>query len=76
MEFAGALKGQRANRGVFITTSKFTDDARDYVSKIDSRVILIDGDQLAELMIDFHIGVSPFKTYEIKKLDSDYFSEE
>lgn len=76
MEFIGALKGQKANSGVFITTSKFTNDAIDYVSKIDSRVILIDGDQLADLMIDFHVGVSPFTTYEIQKLDSDYFSEE
>lgn len=76
MEFVGALKGQKANKGVFITTSKFTNDAIDYVSKVDSKVVLIDGDQLAELMIDFHIGVSPFITYEIQRLDSDYFSEE
>jgi len=76
MEFVGALKGQKANRGVFITTSKFTNDAIDYVSKVDSRVVLIGGDQLAELMIDFHIGVSPSITYEIPRLDSDYFSEE
>lgn len=76
MEFVGALKGQRANRGVFIATSRFTNDAIDYASKVDSKVVLIDGDQLAELMIDFHIGVSPFVTYEIQRLDSDYFSEE
>lgn len=76
MEFVGALKGQKASRGVFITTSKFTNDAIDYVSKVDSRVVLIDGDQLAELMIDFHIGVSVSKTYEIQRLDSDYFSDE
>lgn len=76
MEFVGALKGQKANKGVFITTSKFTNDAIDYISKVDSKVVLIDGDQLAELMIDFHIGVSPLTTYEIQKLDSDYFIEE
>lgn len=76
MEFVGALKGQKANKGVFITASRFTEDAIDYVSKVDSKVVLIDGDQLAELMIDFHIGVSPFITYEIQRLDSDYFSEE
>jgi len=76
MEFVGALRGQKANKGVFITTSKFTNDAIDYVSKVDSRVVLIDGEQLAELMIDFHIGVSPFMTYEIQKLDSDYFSDD
>ncbi|GAI73208.1 unnamed protein product, partial [marine sediment metagenome] len=52
MEFVGALKGQKANKGVFITTSKFTNDAIDYVSKVDSNVVLIDGDQLAEFMID------------------------
>jgi restriction system protein len=76
MEFVGALKGQKANKGVFITTSKFSNDALDYVSKIDSKVVLIDGEQLAEFMIDFHIGVSPVATYEIQRLDSDYFAEE
>ena len=76
MEFVGALRGQKANKGVFITTSKFTNDAMDYVSKVDSKVVLIDGEQLAELMIDFNIGVSPVMTYEIQRLDSDYFSEE
>ena len=76
MEFVGALKGQKANKGVFITTSKFTNDAIDYVSKVDSKVVLIDGEQLADFMIDFHIGVSPVATYEIQRLDSDYFVEE
>ena len=76
MKFVGALKGQKANKGVFITTSKFTNDAMDYVSKIDSRIVLIDGEQLSEYMIDFHIGVSPVATYEIQRLDSDYFIEE
>lgn len=76
MKFVGALKGQKANKGVFITTSKFTNAAIDYVSKIDSRVVLIDGEQLAEYMIDFHIGVSPIATYEIERMDSDYFIEE
>jgi len=76
MKFVGALKGQKANKGVFITTSKFTNDAMDYVLKIDSRVVLIDGEKLAEYMIDFHIGVSPVASYEIQRLDSDYFIEE
>jgi restriction system protein len=76
MKFVGALKGQKANKGVFITTSKFSNDAMDYVSKIDSKVVLIDGEQLAEYMIDFHIGVSPVATYEIQRLDSDYFVED
>jgi len=76
MKFVGALKGQKANKGVFITTSKFSTDATDYVTKIDSKVVLIDGEQLAEFMVDFHIGVSPVATYEIQRLDSDYFAEE
>ncbi len=76
MEFVGALKGQKANKGVFITTSKFSNDAIAYVPKVDSKVVLIDGEQLAEFMIDFHIGVSSVATYEIQRLDSDYFVEE
>lgn len=76
MRFVGALKGQKANRGVFITTSKFSNDAIDYVSKIDSKVVLIDGENLAELMIDNHIGVSSVAKYEIQRVDSDYFVEE
>jgi restriction system protein len=76
MKFVGALKGQKANKGVFLTTSRFSNDAVDYVKKIDSRVVLIDGEQLAEFMIDFHIGVSPVAIYEIQRLDSDYFIEE
>ena len=75
-KFVGALKGQRANKGVFITTSRFSHEAVDYVSKVDSSVVLIDGDQLAELMIDYEIGVSKVASYEIRKLDSDYFSED
>ena len=76
MKFVGALKGQKANKGVFLTTSRFSNDAIDYVAKIDSKVVLIDGEQLAEFMIDFHIGVSPVAIYEIQRLDSDYFVEE
>lgn len=76
MKFVGALKGQKANKGVFLTTSRFSNDAIDYVTKIDSKVVLIDGEQLAEFMIDFHIGVSPVAIYEIQRLDSDYFGEE
>ncbi|MEN3016309.1 MAG: restriction endonuclease [Candidatus Methanosuratincola petrocarbonis] len=76
-KFVGALKGQRANKGIFITTSSFTQDARDYVSKIDSpKVVLIDGKDLAELMIEHDVGVSREACYEIKKLDSDFFSEQ
>ncbi|MFW9877463.1 MAG: restriction endonuclease [Candidatus Thorarchaeota archaeon] len=75
-KFVGALKGQQANKGVFITTSKFSDGARDYVAKIDSKVVLIDGEYLAELMVDYDVGVSRVATYEIKRIDSDYFIEE
>ena len=73
--FAGALQGQRARKGVFITTSNFTRDAKEYVDTIDSKIVLIDGQQLAEYMIDHDIGVSTTKTYEIKRVDSDYFAE-
>ena len=75
-KFAGALQGQRARKGVFITTSDFTKEARDYVSQIDSKIILIDGEELAELMIDYNVGVSNAAIYEIKKVDSDYFIED
>ncbi len=75
-KFVGALSGQRAKKGVFITTSKFTKEAMDYVKHIDSKIVLIDGEQLADLMIDYNIGVTIKNTYEIKKIDSDYFEEE
>ncbi len=72
-KFAGALQGQRARKGIFITTSSFTKDALDYVLNIDSKIILIDGERLAELMIENNVGVSSIGAYEIKKIDSDYF---
>jgi restriction system protein len=75
-KFVGALQGQRAKKGVFITTSTFSSDAREYVSKIDARVVLIDGPKLATLMADHNIGVSDGKSYTAKKIDTDYFSEE
>jgi len=75
-KFVGALHGKRAKKGVFITTSVFSSDAIDYVEKIDPKVVLIDGSRLAELMIDFNVGVTPGATYETKKIDSDYFTEE
>ena len=74
-KFVGALVGQRAKKGVFITTSSFTSDAIQYAAAIDSKVILISGQELAKLMIDFNIGVSPVRTYEVKRIDSDYFSD-
>ena len=75
-KFAGALQGQRARKGIFITTSDFSREAHDYASRIDSKIILIDGDQLAQLLIDHNIGVSPVANYEIKRVDSDYFTEQ
>ncbi len=75
MQFAGALQAQKANKGIFITTSRFTDDARSYVSQIGSKIVLIDGEQLTNLMIDNDIGVSIVSLYPVKKIDTDYFEE-
>lgn len=73
-KFAGALAGHHAKRGIFITTSDYTKEARDYVQVIDSRIILIDGNELAQLMIDYNVGVSPVDIFELKRIDSDYFT--
>jgi restriction system protein len=75
-KFVGALHGQRAKKGVFITTGKFTENAREYVRTIDPKVILIDGRNLAEFMIDFNLGTSTTASYEVKKIDTDYFVED
>ncbi len=75
-KFAGALQGQRARKGVFITTSSFTKEAQEYASLIESKIILIDGDHLSRLMAEHNVGVSTVGQYEVKKLDSDYFNEE
>ncbi len=74
--FAGSLQGVRARKGVLITTSTFTKEARDYVERIDSKIVLIDGEQLAQYMIDFGIGVNEVATYTIKRIDTDYFDEQ
>ncbi len=76
MKFVGALQGQHARKGIFITTSYFTEDAIQYARKIDSKIILLDGDELSKLMIDHDIGVARMASYDIKRIDSDYFSEE
>ncbi len=73
--FAGALQGQRARKGVMITTSDYTNDAREYVASLSTRIVLINGERLAEMMIDHNVGVSTEQTYAIKKLDSDYFED-
>lgn len=75
-KFAGALQGQRAKKGVFITTSGFTQAAQEYVSQIDSKIVLMDGNTLAQLMVDYNIGVATVGTYELKRIDADYFTEE
>lgn len=75
-KFAGALQGQRASKGIFITTSSFTRDAIEYAAAINSTIILIDGQQLASLMIDHNVGVSTVGVYELKRLDNDYFEGE
>lgn len=72
-KFAGALQGQRANKGIFITTSSFSRDAREYMSNIAAKIILVDGDQLVKLLVEHDVGVSTASTYKIKKIDSDYF---
>lgn len=74
--FAGSLEGHRARKGVLITTSQFSPDALDYVTRIEKKIVLIDGEELAKLMIDYGIGVAADATYEIKRLDTDYFEEE
>lgn len=75
-KFVGALAGQRAKKGVFITTSHFTKEATDYATQMDTKIVLIGGEKLSQLMIDHNLGVSVQNTYEIKKIDSDYFEEE
>ncbi|HEY7414722.1 MAG TPA: restriction endonuclease [Ktedonobacteraceae bacterium] len=73
-KFVGALHGQGAKKGIFITTSGFTKEAKEFVTRGDSlKIVLIDGQQLAQLMIDFDVGVAKIASYEIKKLDFDYF---
>jgi restriction system protein len=74
-KFVGALQGQRAKKGVFITTSYYTAEAIDYASRIDTKVVLIDGQLLASLMMDFDVGVSVSASYIVKRIDSDYFEE-
>ena len=74
--FAGSLEGNRAQKGVLITTSQFSSDARDFVKRIGKKIVLIDGAMLSELMIDHGIGVTVEKSYVLNRIDSDYFNEE
>ncbi|MBU1222140.1 restriction endonuclease [Myxococcota bacterium] len=75
-QFAGALQGRRARKGIYITTSRFSQEARNFASQIDARIILIDGQELCNLMIEYNLGVSTIATYPVKKIDTDYFDEE
>lgn len=73
--FVGALSGKGASKGIFITTSKFTKEASTYMPASHIKIVLIDGEQLANYMIDYNIGVSIRQTFEIKGVDSDFFAE-
>lgn len=75
-KFAGALQGHRAAKGVFITTSSYTREALEYVNMINTKIILIGGQEFAALMIDHNVGVSTVGMYELKKVDADYFEGE
>ena len=74
-KFAGALQGQRARKGIFITTSSFSSEAIEYASRIDTKIILVDGARLARLMYDHEIGVTTASVFKVKRIDSDYFNE-
>jgi len=73
--FAGSLEGFRARKGVLITTSQFSQDAKSYVNNIEKKIVLIDGEQLAQYMLDYGIGVSEVATYVVKQIDLDYFDD-
>lgn len=74
--FAGALQGQRARKGIFITTADFSQEAEDYAGRIETKIVLIDGQSLAQMLIDHGIGVTVVASYEIKRLDQDYFTDQ
>lgn len=75
-KFVGALAGQGAKKGIFITTSRFTTDAKDFIPKNETKIVLIDGEQLAQFMIDYDLGTTVQSNYEIKKIDNDYFDSD
>lgn len=74
--FVGSLDGMKAKKGVIITTSGFTKEAQEFVRVIDRKVVLIDGRQVAELMIEHNVGVSTVRSYTVKRLDADFFADE
>lgn len=73
--FAGGLDGRQASKGVMITTSSFSSEARNFVDRIAKRIILIDGETLARYMIEFGVGVATARTYDVKRVDLDYFED-
>ncbi len=75
-DFAGALLEKKSRKGVFIATSTFSKSAYEFVGNIEKKIILIDGNKLAELMIEYNVGISTQKVIEINKIDSDYFTED
>ena len=74
--FAGSMEGFRARKGVLITTATFSKEAEDYITRIERKIVLVDGQRMAELMIAHNVGVTVMQTYEIKRVDSDFFAEE
>ncbi len=74
--FAGSMEGFRARKGVLITTSTFSKDAEDYITRIERKIVLVDGQRMAKLMIAHNVGVTVMQTYEIKRIDSDFFAED
>ena len=75
-DFVGALDGHRASKGVFVTTSYFPSTAYEFITRVSKRVVLIDGPELARLMIRHRVGVRVKEIYEVKKIDEDYFVEQ
>ncbi|MCQ2335947.1 MAG: restriction endonuclease [Paludibacteraceae bacterium] len=75
-QFAGALVGQNATKGVFITTSQYSKEAKQYVINLHQKIVLIDGYELSRYMIEYNVGVSTKHIYEVKKIDSDYFEDQ
>ena len=74
--FVGALQGARASKGIIFTASAFSTEAQQYAASVSPRVVLVDGERLAALMIDHNVGVSARETYAVKRVDSDYFGDE
>lgn len=74
-QFAGALDGVKASKGVFITTSSYSKDAKKYVDSLSKKIVLIDGKELTSFMIEYNLGVSVKKAYVVKRIDTDYFEE-